>query len=378
MVNINQIEHILGILQENNWGVTGQNIAKSHFNHASLDMLRSLSSTEYTTRPDWNDFKSDFIKNQEYVGIYWETIPGKGGPLSLSKIKPPIDIGLEMGEIELRKGTTKGNLDDKIREILPNLQKIRDASSDIVDISDLREGFKAAEAKNKAFTFLPGRANTEFERSIKTYRYEPSETGKNEFELGEKAKEKIKELLSLSVLSHTQTSHSKRKLENADLVGFSITQRMDGDSFSLYSFELKATNDIGAISQAISQAVNYKSWSNYTYIVAPQIDSESFHDKKRLDDLLNICKGNGVGAISIAVDTKNHKIRDAVKILEAERIERGSDEWLKELTNESGHEVCPLCRGIVVKYERTHCRWNIPTDDSTSCMKELLEKKISE
>lgn len=161
---------------------------------------------------------------------------------------------------------------------------------------------------------------------------------------------------------------------------------MEGDKFFMYSFEVKPANDIGSISQAISQAVNYRSRANYTYIVIPQMDYSSFHDNDRLVDLLAMCRANSIGALSVNVNTDTHEILDVVEVQSAVDTGLDDSEWLADLVIESVFELCPLCRKIVNKNTRALCGWSLykevksdGTDDEHSeklCMKRGMEEQM--
>lgn len=99
----------------------------------------------------------------------------------------------------------------------------------------------------------------------------------------------------------------------------------------MYGFELKAVNDIASISQAIAQAINYRSRSNYTYIIIPMLDSQQFHDEARLGDLLMMCRDNGIGALSVSIDSDQSSVTDLVEVQSAAYRPLENIEWLKRL-----------------------------------------------
>ena len=149
----------------------------------------------------------------------------------------------------------------------------------------------------------------------------------------------------------------------------------------MYNFELKPSNEISQISTAISQAINYKEKANFTYIIIPQFDYDSFYDPERFSNFTELCKKNQVGIISVRMQADN-EIEDIFEVLPAEetKIEDYSD--LRKMVEEQGYEKCLLCRKIVKNDDkREGCGWRIVYKDldgneQQGCMKSAWGKTV--
>ncbi len=144
--------------------------------------------------------------------------------------------------------------------------------------------------------------------------------------------------------------------------------------------ELKPSNKIESISEAISQAVNYKERANKTYIAIPLFDPKSFYDIERYHNFILLCKENDLGIISIAIDFETHKIHDVDIILQSPWRELSNLDTLNELLKIDLKSYCKLCQKIVCNDENeriSDCGWAVPTGPEIySCMKLLFEKKM--
>lgn len=150
--------------------------------------------------------------------------------------------------------------------------------------------------------------------------------------------------------------------------GFKVIEHesMD-DEFSIYSFELKISNSIRDISSAISQAINYKKFSNLSYIVIPV-----FHEAILKHEFIDQCFTNGIGIISILIGDKG--VLGVEKILEAKRSRFGEHKWIDELLtgkfNGLGYHLCPLCRKINKADSTERCGFK----NGDVCIKTCLKK----
>ena len=68
-----------------------------------------------------------------------------------------------------------------------------------------------------------------------------------------------------------------------DFAGFRIRDMLIHDDIDVIAIELKPENDHASISNAISQAINYKQFSTHTYIAAPKFDSHNFFEPRQVN-----------------------------------------------------------------------------------------------
>ena len=373
-----QIERNAELLRKLDWDKPDQTITESEYSKAVGDpeMIKTLTGKSVSS---WDEFKTSFISHQKDLGFNWTRTRGRAGPVTLEEIVLPSELGSELAELELNRGTTEGTLDELVTQQLPKLHDYLGQAATLLDISLVRQGFKEYEKNNQSFKFSRGRSSLRFSLSIQEYNYRGQDTRKHETALGDAITERLRQALDLDTLSHTQSTRDGRKLENADFEGFKIQRHVEGDRFLMYSFELKATNGIRGISEAISQAVNYKGRSHFTYIIVPLFDQYTFHDTERLDDLIEICRTNGIGAISIDLDPNSHDVKDVTEVLTAPETRLDNSDRLSQLVSASNWELCPLCRRIVNKQNRARCGWLIQdSHGEAKCMKETMEERFTQ
>lgn len=304
----------------------------------------------------WAAFKRRLLAHQADMGFYWQPTPGRGGPLSLTTIEPPAAAGKALGEQLLNEGVTEGRLDEILKRRMPSVAELMHHPGIDSDLDAFRSGFKEAVCGNRSYRFAQGRSQR-FSAATREYRYPGTNSRRQEDQLGDALLPWLKEAFDLARVEHVQSRRQGGRFENADFVGCRIRRQMADDEFVMYGFELKATNDIPAISQAISQAVNYRSRSNFTYIIIPLFDSAQFHDEARLSELQAMCRSNGIGALSVSIAPDSADIADLVEGQRAEYRALDDADWLRTLVDQSNHELCPLCRRIVDAGSRLHCGW---------------------
>jgi hypothetical protein len=139
---------------------------------------------------------------------------------------------------------------------------------------------------------------------------------------------------------------------------------------------LKPSNQIASVSEAISQAINYKQTAHYTYIVIPNFNQDSFYNFDRFQSFVDLCTTNQVGIISVEMNVKTHEIKDFIEVVKAARTELEDPSDLRKLIQDSKWEACPLCNRIVVSENRNHCPWMVPKGEDVKCMKILLEESV--
>jgi hypothetical protein len=320
----------------------------------------------------WSDFKEKFIEyQQKEFSFYWRGAQGKGGPIRLEKIELGSDIGIELAELSMDEKIEEGNLRDDIikKKFLKDLAKyLGEKFSVIIDLQDVRTGFKSYEKDSQIYKYNVGRNNFEFKLHTSKYEFQPGKSRKREHAFGEYIKEKLKEELKLDYLNHSQLGREGGKFENDDLRGYKILRKITEDTIDMYNFELKPDNRIESISLAISQSVNYKSRANYTYVVMPNVSEASFHDTDRLASIQQICMENQIGLISIEMN--NNEFDQVVIVTDPKRTNLDDESNLITLLDEHNISFCPLCRRFVDE-ERSTCGL---TDSEGNCLRDKLEK----
>lgn len=353
-------------------GETSQpRLSMSQFDDLTLDQRRLFCGQQDVA--DWTSFKKLFVIHQGQHGFIWSGTPGRGGPLLLTRVELTEASGQAIGDLLHQERVEDGDLNVVLSERLPHVAKLLTLPGVETGRQDLRSGFKKAVKGNSSFHFFQGRG-LQFKSTTREYRYQ-GRTRKHEDQLGEQILYRLKEHFKLARIEHIRSSRQGGRFENADIVGFRINRMMDHDDFVMFSFELKATNDI----PAISQAINYRSRSNLTYIVIPLFDVDRFHDEERHKDLTAICRSNGIGAISVRVDPRTHVVLDIDLVEPAEFHSISKQEWLQDLVDRSHFERCVLCRRVVNVNIRERCGWQVEQDgENVLCMKVELEKSVVE
>lgn len=350
------------------------------------DLLKKLIGGKSFS--DWDDFKTKFIEYQEdKLGFCWIRKQGQGGPLKLQEVNLPPEVGTGLAKRAMQKGKDKGEFIEFTRKELPKLDNYVNKSQDEKIYIDYKkyayDRFKDYSENNEGFKFQQGRGDY-FEKSKLVYKYKGKDTRKGEIELGKLIIKNnynprfIKDMLKLTELVHEQENRGFGKLQNVDLIGIKINPKVGGDSVSMYTFELKATNSIQSVSEAITQAVNYRGKSHYTYIVIPMFDGRTFHDGERMEEFLDMCRINKIGVISIDIEDgieDEDKVVGVTKVLDAPQTPLEDSECLLKYLEKHNYEMCPLCRKIVKKDDRSErCGWK---DNDGNCMKDLMEDMLS-
>jgi hypothetical protein len=329
----------------------------------------------------WSDFKEQFIGHQKSMGFKWSPTKGFGGPIKFYEIELSEEIGYELAEKCMKEKVEKGDLKDLFfghldgngfitRDTIENESVIRQDSW-----NQLKEGFKSFHSQTyESYKFSAGRGY-QFEKGKLFFEYTPagSDASKKrisrEFHFGEAIVKAVKAKLDLNFLEHTQNQSSSKKFENDDLRGLKILDAFTHQLTEIYNFELKPNNKVDSISQAISQAINYKRRSNFTYIVIPNFSESSFPDVDRLNFFKSMCENNQIGILSIEMNGKEElnesgmpKISDSDVILVLEAKKRNVEDTAQmiELMEAQKLEYCSLCKKIV-------CKENSPDSNFISC-----------
>lgn len=351
-----------------------EDLLKNNENNKIIKKLIGEENISY----EWNEFKYKLIDHQEKFGIVWKVSPGNSGPLVLSEeINLPEELGLELAQklmLEFEKNINlRKNIKSEIEKFIPSFYNY--FNNEKINFKNLKDKLKSFTTKdNKKYKFTT--KSHEFELLSDHYAYP-----KREVDLGNEIRVYVEELLGLNMLNHSQESRKKGKYQNTDLEGYKIIESIDKDSIEIYSIELKPSNKIDQVSDAISQAVNYKSTSHRTYIAIPKFDYKNFYDLDRYKMFYRLCEENRIGIISINLDSFD-KVEGVEIALSAPYHEIEDISKIKDLVFKPGNgpkrELCPMCHRVVTIESsesiviRDNCKWKI----GDNCFKILLENKI--
>lgn len=356
-----------------NCGVTYKEFCLASNNHRdALDLLVDARAFS-----DWSEFKNLFIESQANLGFEWHRVQGAHGPLQLKGINLPASVGRELALKLHRASCLEGDMAEQVRAHVPALTSWLGAEyASIVNLDAVRAEFSATEYQNKTFKFSPGRGYA-FTSQTSVYKFPRLNPPKGaEFELGEGVRGLLEKEFDLSFLKHSQSERGGASLQNADFQGFQVVQGIDADRVLTFSFELKASNSIKSVTQAITQCASYRSFSNFTYIVIPLLSKHAFHDTERLATLLDTCRSSGIGAISINLEPPKHEILGVETIVKAADQKPTSLGPFKSLITTSKHEYCPLCRRVVnLEQDRAGCGWMVTRGQTDVCMKVAMENQ---
>jgi hypothetical protein len=354
-------------------------ITVTEYNNLAEDSSSLKTLAGEKSFASWGEFKDAFIRYQQQLGFQWTPLQGQGGPIGLTQITLPAEIGTEIGNLLLAENTAKGNFTAVIEKYLPELTKYLGGRKDLLIINEARDGFKEASKGKEGYRFTPGRNSQRFERAINEYSYKGEEKRQNENEFGELIKEHLQQALELDWLEHVQTGRRAGKYQNVDFEGFKVAKGVTADEFLMYNFELKPSNKISSVSESISQAINYKQEAHFTYIIIPNFNQNSFYNPERFSGFLELCRSNQIGIISIEMDDDSDTVSEVVVVLKAVRSELENIERLANMISPAGWEHCPLCNRIVQKEERIECPWKVADrSDVVRCMKLIMQDKMRE
>ena len=327
---------------------------------------------------DWTEFKKQFIDRQGEIGFIWSNSQGYGGPLRLEHINLPAELGSELAKKLHDDNVQSGNFKDVLTKYLPKLHKFIDEDTDLLKYAEAKEEFKIPDEKS-GLGFKFKQNSLQFERKQLEYKFISDNGRHHETDLGEVITPYLKEMFQFDFINHTQSEREEKKYKNIDIEGIKIFHTESEDLFDHYSFELKASNSIPSISESISQAINYKSYSNYTFIVIPNFDYENFYDEYRLREYIEMCRQNRVGIISVSM--KGNIYQELNTILESPKSERMDHSRVISLSQKKEFlfEKCHLCGKIVTKDHRQNCGWrvSIEGEEVSHCMK-LLQQEQTE
>jgi hypothetical protein len=347
------------------------------------------SSKQSDGEEKWKEFKENFIKEQKKYGFIWNAVQGYAGPIELKSVELQSDIGRILAEKAYKDGIKEGHfVNDILKQYIPELFDYlgEEFVTTNLSFSDVKDEFKSKTIDNKVYK-CSGYAGVKFKQSTSEYKYASGQNDrKKEYSFGQLIinSENGKAFfngLGLVFFEHVQNSRKSGKYQNVDFQGFKIKRTMDEDYFVMYNFELKPSNEIPQISTAISQAINYKEKANYTYIIIPQFDHDSFYDSERYVNLMDLCKKNQIGIISVRMSS-NNEVDDVLEVLPAEETRIADYSDLKRLTDNQGYEKCPVCYKIVKNdQKREGCGWRIVFDDGEGneqqgCMKTSLGEMV--
>jgi len=321
----------------------------------------------------WDDFKAKLIDYQfSHFNFKWYKGKGQSGTIILDTITLSSEIGEEIAKQIMSEGRKEGFLTEIVEEFLKGLYSyLNNCKFDKknIDLSDVKDGFTSTiNSKNERYKFST-RSN-KFQLGISQYSFH-SGNDKDEYELGVIIEEDLRKILQLEKIWHKQEKRTLGKYQNVDFEGYRISRNLGGDEIEVINIELKPTNKIEAVSDAISQSINYKEKSQKTYIAIPLFDPRNFYDTIRFNNFVKLCVENQVGIITIYIDPETNTYSNLDIVLEAPRREIQNFKIINEILQSDKREYCILCRKIVKTNDRIQdCGW--PAKEI--CMKDSFEK----
>ncbi|PJZ48765.1 hypothetical protein [Leptospira saintgironsiae] len=321
----------------------------------------------------WQSFKSDLVSYLSRLGFEWKPSQGQGGPMRLTKVYLPSAIGTLLAK-KIFDTVSEGELTEALSTILPNMVKYLKNDPSILNLSGVRDGFKDFVSNNSTYKFKRGKGNY-FYKTKNEFAYYGPDGKQDELGLGNLILEKLEKCLSIEI-RHSQFERGGGKLQNYDFVGYKILSDINFDNLEIYTFELKASNTIDSITKAISQAINYKAFSNYAYIVIPMFDYELFHDKDRFETFKQLCHENEIGIITIEFN-ESSQIKEVYEVTSIAKRELHEKAIIFEILENEDLEACPLCKRIVSRKDRGNCSWLLNINNDSKCMKDLIDNSVS-
>ncbi len=347
-------------------------ITLSQFNQLSPKLKKILSGG---IEEDWQNFKDEFINYQQTFGLTWNTGRQRGESIGikLESIVFSENLGLKLAQLLHGQRIESGDLREQLVNQIENYKEINDYIK--IDITKVREGFKnwPPENPNKEYVFYPN--SLRFRK-----RQNPFRAGITEREFSNKLIEPLKIKFDISYLTNVGDNHRESTFNNVDFAGFNIIDRLKEQDVQTFAFELKRGNDIPSIATAISQATNYRSFANYSYIVIPKFEKGDFYDPEVWEDYYQMCQNNSVGIVSVrcpeevnaqtVFEEKNISI-----VLPANFVECSNSDYFRDLFTSANYEFCPLCSSFIKINEglRKGCKW---VSKSGRCMKEHFEEAV--
>ncbi|HOB52799.1 MAG TPA: hypothetical protein PK176_11240 [Acidobacteriota bacterium] len=341
------------------------------FRELSAQSRRNLSGRATN---DWQQFKDTFINYQRQCGLTWNQGRERGERIGfqLESIVLPEELGQELAEL-LHDEVESGDLREQLVNQINYYQEFNNYIR--IDISKVREGFK---------NWPPHRAENEYVFYPNSNRFRkrqnPFIVGIREREFSQKLEAPLKRKFNISYLKNVGDNHRESTFNNVDFAGFNIIDRLKEQDIQTFAFELKRGNDIPSIATAISQATNYRSFSNYSYIVIPNFERGDFYDPEVWEDYYQMCQNNSVGIVSVKcpeiVNAQTiFEEQNLSMVLRANFVECSDSDFLRDLFSLSNYEFCPLCSSFIKINEgiRDGCKWKSMGGD---CMKENLEEVL--
>jgi hypothetical protein len=342
------------------------------------ELLHSLSGVEKSMT--WEDFKISFRNYQSSeFNFDWNKGKGHSGTLILDKVTLPMQIGEEIAKKLMQENRQDGYLNEVIEEFLPKLYDYFDKckfDKKNIDLTLVKEALTStSNNKNERYKFIT-RSN-KFQLGVAQYSFRTG-NDKAEFELGKIIEDSLKRILQLENIYHKQEERKHRKYQNVDFEGYRVIKKLSGDEIEVVNIELKPSNKIESVSDAISQSINYKEKAQKTYIAIPLFDPRNFYDTSRFYNFVKLCEENEVGIISINMEPESHKFNGLDIVIEAPKREIQNYEVVKELLQIDKREYCILCRKIVKADDERlkDCGWSFNDNEQSICMKTVFENVL--
>jgi len=361
-----QLLHTLELFSEETYRITLKRSKKF-----SADERLALSKRDETA---WPKFRESFISYQADHGLIWN----KGNPdtgisnhLQLAEVRLPEEVGKELARLIFTQ-----KQDGDIREELSNrINNYTEINKNIkIDIRQVKNGFKNWKPQghhNPAFVFH--RNSNRFKTRLNAFR-----TQINEREFAKKVGIFLPQIIDFSFFKDVGDDHREPLYNNVDFAGFKIVDKLTGQEIHTYSFELKHKNDVPSVATAISQATNYRSFSNYSYIVLPNFERGDYYDPELREEYYQTCQNNSIGIVSVKCPVITNaetefQESDLSIVLPAKFVECDNSEYAREMFAIGKYEFCPVCSSFIRIKEgvREGCNWKTK---SGYCMKEYFEE----
>lgn len=367
-------------------------------------LVKDLVGKEVSPELSWDHFKDLMIDYLRGLGILWKKSQGMYGTLSLENVEFPKEFGEELAQVKYQelKGSKLGEIEFGLRDLITQslpvfnkyIEKTKFSDFRYSNLINLRSRFTGANLDGK-FRFSAGNRGANFKLTVLEYKFKGTE-----YELGELMKSAVQACLDLKILAHTQDKRGKKVYMNEDFYGLKIIEdAFFGDIVKVVTIELKISNSVSDISNAVSQAVNYKDMSHMTYIAIPLFNAQSFYDEERYNSLINMCKYNGVGVLSVnLVPSGEKKFLEGIDPVTVElepEIRNYADntiDWRDKLKEHSidyneTYRHCLLCKKFVQKVSDSvqkdsswdRCAWqedmpsDVPDAKISVCMYDALQ-----
>ena len=107
-------------------------------------------------------------------------------------------------------------------------------------------------------------------------------------------------------------------------------------------------------------------------------DKKLFHDENRFETIRDLCRDNGIGIITVELETKKNRVIDVYEVLNPGQNEILDYSLVEQILEEKNFEYCQLCNRVAsTDNDRKGCGWVVPIENDSKCMKKLFEEKLT-